>query len=572
MLQIINSNQPETIYPCNYLENHFQGTDSKNIEKFMQIFEDYASTLNDSEREIILKNQIDNIEQSLLENDLSESRRTLLSVIIEKSPEFAIKYMSIFRSSINLRSRGHLPLIDACKAQNVGLVQELIKNGANPDARDIFDHNALGDCIESADFVYPSKESEQIFDILLEAGCDVNIPTDLFSSSPLISCLTKRIDQWAWKLLPRSDINYKNTLGMLALHQAVRYSFCRDLILEVIKKTADINALAVPGCLSTRRVTPCHMAVASNKPEVLGLLIDAGADPHVKAINPWYGKGDDQEPYSAYMMAVDLGIKECVKVILDKCPPKKQDLDPGFKRDPHSIFSGKKQNLKLLAEGEASKSQLNLVKINGVSFFVDVKEEENLKQMIKQYFTESVKGEFSLYLPIWEAICKHAASNEGFSVIFSPDETNSSCGKFNTETRNEIFIYLKEFNVEMGEYMLHEMAHKCAEVIYGKNCAPSDRSHRLYNAIKLDLEKLPTVINKHAWRIDFIFSALESYPETQHPQECIARIPQAIYTLIHEGGLSPVEADLVMRKCLPNLYEFYINDFLPECKKLLATA
>lgn len=567
MLNVIgNITQPT--HP-NYLENHFQGTDSKNLEKFMQIFEEYALTFSESERESILKSQIDNIEQSILENNTSQLRPTLFSSIIKKSPEFAIKYISIFRSSINLPSEGHLPLIEACKSQNVDLVKELIRNGANPNLRDCYDDIALGECIQSVESMFPSKKAEEIFDALIGAQCDMNVPVDMVNSSPLISCLTKRIDQWAWKLLPLSDMRYKNNLGMLALHQAVRYS-SNDMISRLINMGSDVNALALEGIVATRRVTPCHIAVACNDSEALRLLLEAGADPHKRATNAFFRKGDEKEPYSAYLMAVDYNKTECKTVILEKCPPKSWQNELGFERSLTSTPLGRKRTLKHIAEAESLKSQSNLLTLNGVKFSIEATEEDTLKQMVKDFFITPEKDGSHLYLPIWDAICKHAISNENFTVIFSSEVTGSLCGKYNPETHNEIFIYHKTLPyTQVGESMVHEMAHKCADMIYKSSwCAPSDSNHPLFEAIETDLANLPHVNNQYAWFIVDRFTLAYSYTELQRPQECIARIPQVIFALIHKFGLSSIGAQRIMQECLPNLYGYYVNEFLPECKKL----
>lgn len=554
-----------------FLESQFQGTDSKSIKSFIGIFEKYASHLSDSERTTILKGQVDNIEQSIMQNDSSEFRPTLLSSIINESPEFAIKYMAVFKSSINLASEGRLPLIEGCRSKNVPLVKELIKNGANLNLRDRLDRVAIGECIRSVDkdFPFPSKPTEEIFDALLEAGCDANVPIDMVASSPLIVCLTKQIGQWSKKLLPVSDVSYKNNLEMLALHQAVRYS-SNEMVSELIKRGSDVNALALEGIVATRRVTPCHIAVACNKPETLKILLEAGADPHLRASNGMFRKGDEKEPYSAYLMGIDFNINNCVQVILKNRPPQSWDNDPGFERNLCSTPMGRKRTLKAIAESVGLKGRLNNIQLNGINFYVELSAEDNIKQIIKDFFITPGKEGANLYLPIWEAICKHAEKNKDFSVIFSPEVTGSLCGKYNPETHNEIFIYYKTLRYsEIGEAMVHEMAHKCADMIYKNySLAPADTNHTFYQAMETDLANLPKIDNPYATFIHHRFTLAHSYSEIQRPQECIARIPQVIFALIHEYNLSSLSAKNVMNKCVPNLYAFYLNDFLPDCIKL----
>lgn len=565
------NNALQSTTATNYLESQFQGTESKNIESFIKSFEKYASILNDSEIDSVLTQQISNIEQSILKTDMSElGPKTLLSAIIEKSPELAIKYMSVFKSSVNLPSRGRLPLIEACYSRQVDLVKALLKNGANPDLKDRMDNNAIGRCLLNVDFMCPTQKDKEIFNALLEANCDVNVSADMVNSSPLIICCNKRLDDWAWKLLPKSDVTYKNNLGMTALHPAVRYSFSMELISELIKRGCKVNALALEGLTATRRVTPCHIAVARGNTEILELLIDAGADPHKKAVNPFFRKGDDKEPYSAYLLAKDINEKECMQTILKMRPPSQRQLEMGFDRNFLNTPLGKKTTLQHIAEAEALKSQSVTIHMNKVNFAVEAAEEQNVRQMVKEFFLDTEKSGVHLYQPIWQAICTHAASNPDFYVIFSPQETGSLCGKYNPETHNEIVIYHKTLHyTKIGEALVHEMAHKCADMIYKTMwCAPTDSSHPLHEAIKIDLANLPTVNHKYASFIRDRFRLAPSYTNLQKPQECIARIPQVIFALIQEFKLSEFWVDAAMRQCLPNLYNYYLDEFVPECKKL----
>lgn len=333
---------------------------------------------------------------------------------------------------------------------------------------------------------------------------------------------------------------------------------------------SDVNDLAFEGIVATRRVTPCHIAVAYNRSEALRLLLEAGADPHKRATNASFGKGDQKEPYSAYLMAVDYNKTESKEVILKKCPPKLWQNELGFERSLTSTPLGRASTLQDIAEAESLKSQSNLVTLSGVKFSIKAGEEDNLKLLVQDFFINPKKNGSYLYLPIWDAICKHATSNKNFWVLFSPEVLAVSCGKYNPETNNEILIYHKMLSsIEVGESMVHEMTHKCADMIYkGLCCAPSNSNHPLFEAVKTDLANLPDVQNQYQSFILDRFTLLSSYAEIQQPSECIARIPQVIFALIHKFGLSGSEVQNVMQECLPNLYEYYIGEFLPECKKL----
>ena len=446
------------------------------------------------------------------------------------------------------------------------LVKALIKNGANVNLVDNY-KTALRICIMRANYT-PSDEDNKIFDTLLDSKCDLGLSSDVIDSSPLISCIEHYLRDWAWKLLPLSDLGSQNSLMIQPIHAAVQRGLS-EIVAELIKRKVELNNLARLGYGDKRIMTACHFAVIRNDPEILKLLLDGGANPHIRADNT-SSPGKEGEPISAFIMAADLGREKCFKLIVDKCPPTQEELNLGFNRYPLTTSLGKKSNLSDFVEAKTLQHQLPKIILNGVNFSVNQKDQQMISSLIDNFFIKDDK-EVELYHPIWKAVCSHAMKNNDFSIIFSPREAGSLCGKYNAETTSEIIIYYKNLDdVEIGGTLIHEMAHKCEDLIY-KNyrLAPKDENHPLYDAIKIDLKNLPQLLH-HSYGVFILemFTLDRAYPEFKHPSEYIVRIPQVIFSLIHNHQLSSEQVSKCMKNCLPNLFNFYITEFLPACKQL----
>ncbi|QLH36742.1 MAG: hypothetical protein HWD61_11870 [Parachlamydiaceae bacterium] len=134
------------------------------------------------------------------------------------------------------------------------------------------------------------------------------------NSSALVACLSKGYVDWAWKLLPASDVNQANNLNMQAIHLATRLG-ASSLVAELIERGAQVDNLALLSLTSTRKVTPCHIAVINDQPGILNLLLKNGGSVHLPAENPYYGRGDNKEPLTAFQMAEKYQRKTCKDLI-----------------------------------------------------------------------------------------------------------------------------------------------------------------------------------------------------------------------------------------------------------------
>lgn len=536
------------------------------MKEFMALLESTISSAHTTEDKKNIMQQIESIEKLLQK----EFRSTLLSKIIARSPEFAIKHMAFFASSINRKNGGDkkTPLIEACRLRHFELVKTLIEHGADVNLAGSCNETPLGALISETK-CFPGDNEDKIFDLLLKNNCNVNAPIDMVRSSPLIYCCNGRgLQKWAWKLLPLSDINQQNNLKLQALHLAVRYEL-DDIAAELIKRGAQLNTLANPGITSTRTLTPCHIAVAVDNPEILKLLLDAGANPHLRAVNPYYPKSDQEEPLSPYVMSVDDNRKACTQIILEKRPPSYEDCDLGFTRNLLNTPMGKKITLSDIAESQVLQFENANLNIGSVNLSITEADKQFITLLMEDYFLMPQEDGASLYLDIWKAVSSDAKKNKNFTIYFSPSEAGSLCGKYNPETKSHITIYYKTLHrTEVGEAMVHEMAHKCEDLIYKNlSLAPENKDHPFYNALKKDLENLSTCNSPYASYIKKRFN-LSLYSENCQPQEAIVRIPQVIFGLIHQFNLSKFEVEQCMKACLPHLFDFYLNDFLPACRKL----
>ncbi|MBA3238913.1 MAG: ankyrin repeat domain-containing protein [Parachlamydiaceae bacterium] len=488
--------------------------------------------------------------------------------------------MAFFKSFLNLKTYDSelTALFIACREKNIGIVKSLIKNEADLNATNRFGDTALGECISSAEFP-PSTKDNEIFNALLEAGSNVNQGVDMHDNHAIMACLAKKNLDWAWKLLPASDLNRQNNFKQKIIHRAVAMG-ARTMVIELAKNKdaiSFINSFSIEAFHGIQ-ITPCYLAVQKDYPLILDILLKAGGDPYLRSINPYFRNWSEAEPLSPFLLAADLKRFECLEVIVKRSPPKPLDYKMGFDRNVLTVsnFDSKSStgffSLPSVAEASVCKIKSAVTAIDTINFFVETNASDEIKQIFKKYFTNPELGEAAnLYLPIWKAVCAYAKSNE-FSIIFSSEKENH-CGRYNSDTKSEIFIYLKNLHGdEAGGTFIHEMAHKCEDLIYQtSNLVPSDSESPFYHAVETDIKNLPSSTNLFAPILKKIFLTVPThYPENQHAAEYLVRVPQAILMLIHTYKLNHEQVVECMNESLPNLFAFYQNDFLPNCERYSA--
>jgi hypothetical protein len=130
-----------------------------------------------------------------------------------------------------------------------------------------------------------SPADEVIFYELLEQGLDLEFTTDSFQGNiitPLVQCIFSRNLPLVTILLQqKANPNKPTSNGILPLQMAIVYAAhgINITILNELVKYADLNQYNIQG------TTPLIYCISSRKPELVKILLDAGADPEFPAKN-----------------------------------------------------------------------------------------------------------------------------------------------------------------------------------------------------------------------------------------------------------------------------------------------
>lgn len=525
----------------------------------------------------IFKDNLEIIETFLKTQSYYQS---LLLETIKRSPELAKKLIPLSLSTLDTPNYyGETPLILACKEKEPDIVKLLLKHGAkvNQITKGGIETplTPLGECIRPVEW-YTTEKDDKIFNMLLEAGADPN-KVEILQSPPLIWCVMKRLNTWAMKLFPLCNLEAENFLNQRAIHMASAYGF-EELVDALIEKNVELNSYCENGLISMGKVTPCHLAIGH--PTTLEKLIRAGADPHKRAINTGYDRWPDYgvEPISAYAKAVDKKDQKCIEIILKHAPLKQSDTNIGFTRHV--------TNLSHCRDGYASLGHRMLcqsLKKTSFSFEnvqINTKNEEgsaHVKKLLDLLFSDK-SGALSFYMPIWNAINRHAQLNKEFCIIFGDENTYSDrAGCYNSDSRNEVVISTDiSYDIKTLATLVHELTHKCGDLIYDRSnlCAPSN-DPVFDKAIVKDLSIIEVKSKQKTCKYYYLFldclkHQVSRYEERLHNAEYLARIPQIATRLAFEYGLTRDEVQQVMMDYIPNLTNFFLKEFLPACEKYAA--
>jgi len=149
----------------------------------------------------------------------------------------------------NIASDGTTPLIAAVMRDSVPTINVLLKNGAKMEEPGPEGYRPLSMAI--ADSRYDSAKA------LIEHGADINAASGEDSLTPLMVAAAQTGPAEGARFLPGSTRPI-------------------DIAKMLVEKGADVNAQAKNG------MTPLMIAAAHNSPPMIGLLMDAGADPDAK--------------------------------------------------------------------------------------------------------------------------------------------------------------------------------------------------------------------------------------------------------------------------------------------------
>ncbi len=217
-------------------------------------------------------------------------------------------------------NNGATPLMLAAGGGYTEIVEALLVNGADVNASERVDDatireeqchgggSCMGTALIRAICSGPSPSHEEIIDILLAAGADVNVKAHYGTALKwaMWGPFTGQRNELVWKLLEHgAEVTGAvdctgNTPLLMSLSMSMP-SIDPALVKTLLEKGADVNAA------NTYGQTPLMHAVWEG-PELVSLLLQKGADPHAK----------DKEGKTALMNAVAKGRSpESVRLLLD---------------------------------------------------------------------------------------------------------------------------------------------------------------------------------------------------------------------------------------------------------------
>ena len=159
-------------------------------------------------------------------------------------------------------------------AGNAHRVDVLLKNGADPNARDANGRTALHEAVDA--------RSYETVDRLLTGGANPNLQDDHLRQTPLHRAVERENEPITHRLLQaKSDPNLRDASGDTPLHAALKSPHLKREPLATLNGMIAHNARLDMADTQTRS-TPLHLAAQTNKLHVAERLLDERVDPNVE--------------------------------------------------------------------------------------------------------------------------------------------------------------------------------------------------------------------------------------------------------------------------------------------------
>lgn len=186
-----------------------------------------------------------------------------------------------------VNNSGETPLIAATRRNADAAIQLLLEAGADPNGRDHEENTALH-------FAAQVEEGQTLIPILMKAGADINA-RNANGTTPLMFCAA---EDWHKNVTALScgqlNVNAKDNSGFTALHYAALNGYDASNLREIGATTGnaledaiiyrnvdDVKKLMEKGVdinmSNTRGYSPMHWAAINGQPEIIRLLLQAGA-------------------------------------------------------------------------------------------------------------------------------------------------------------------------------------------------------------------------------------------------------------------------------------------------------
>lgn len=588
--QPINSfPQPINPSPWDELEN-FEGYNSELAELVLGIF------AKEDNRAVLLEN-FNNIEKKFLnpKNSYDVPESLLFKLIQQndwKSQEAALALIDLGINSIDSKNGydKRTPLHEAAEKGNVLAVKALIDKNANVNA--LYElpyggHIGFNTVSPMASALENKNTAFEIFTLLVDAGADPNLGCS-FQMPIFNSCISKDLLDCAELIIDRVDVNTKDPVVELTpLHFATSRGNI-GWMKKLIARGANVNAfgLAEGLLVSPRKMSPLHVAAKKGNVDAVNLLLESGADPNLKAENNLYGSNlssffSSPEPLTPFQIAVDYDHQEVVDAFLNFAKQNNYKLDGcNFKR---SILS---ENLDTIKRKGYSTLDLRVItanarmkgEIDGVRGFAKCYcLDEEYYPVIQKCFTDficdpkNLKAAKTLCVPLINFFESYLKKNQKLGLYFlTPGSLSDNItGCYNAETSEEIAILVDSKTPKrIIPVIFHEIVHLASHQIYQNlYCAPN-RDSEFFEALEIDLKHLKDTNYEGCPSIlRLLFKNVKLYDEAHHPAEYLARIPQVALSLaLEDPELTWNELEGRLKKSIPNLLDFFMNDFLKKCE------
>jgi ankyrin repeat protein/serine/threonine protein kinase len=211
----------------------------------------------------------------------------------EKGDVEKVKELLKEGANINAKNKfGYTPLHVVADRGHIEIVKLLIEHGADVNAKDnIFGHTPLHKAAYNGHI--------EIVKLLIEHGADVNAKDIIIGVTPLHYAAYKAHIEIVKLLIEHgADVNAKDTVGFTPLHDAAGVGYI-NVVKLLIEHGADVNAKTNYGW------TPLHLAASECHIEVARLLLEHGADPNIK----------NNEGKTVIDLALEKGYSDIVKLI-----------------------------------------------------------------------------------------------------------------------------------------------------------------------------------------------------------------------------------------------------------------
>ena len=153
-----------------------------------------------------------------------------------------------------------------CKEDMYGIIELLLRYGADVNSRDSIQGTCLHHCVRSG--------QTKLLQKLLTAGADANIK-DIFDMTPLFDALARDSLEMVRMLLPKTDLNQTDLSGRTAIHVAAhspKNPLSSKYIAMLIERGVDIDASAAWDG------TALHLSVDGLNVEAVKVLVNSGCN------------------------------------------------------------------------------------------------------------------------------------------------------------------------------------------------------------------------------------------------------------------------------------------------------